>query len=285
MSGLKKMNEELASAKSIKDALSLSFVKDTFIRNYQAITGRSDGHNRFMSEVFHYLEILNENDKLKNADRFSHFAAIVKAGTTGLSFGKEGQLYPIVYGTVVKVQIGAHGKRELLRRMPNLKFIGEGQVILKGDTFRHDKINNILLEHIASEKQPALTLENIIAAYVRLEFKDKPIDVVVYHEDIVKAKSKSKDKREDNTWNTWPSQMAVKVAYNRAYKLYYSVPQIEVSGVTGIESEEDDEEETQDIAHEVQPQPEPQEQQTQEAPKVVKKQPDDEDVEKYLANR
>jgi len=255
MSQLKKMTQELAEARSVKDALSLNFVRDTFIRNYEAITGRKDGNNRFMSEVFHYLEIINANDKLKKADRFSHFSALVKAGTTGLSFSKEGQLYPIPYGDTVKVQIGAHGKRELLRRMPSVKFVGEGQVILKGDTYKHDKLNNILLEHITSEKQPPATLENIVASYFRIIFSDnKVVDVVVYHDEIVKAKSKSKDQSDYNVWNTWPQQMACKVAYNRGYKLYYSAPQVEVSSeLKGLEAEEVDEEEvTTEVTHEVQ---------------------------------
>ena len=253
MSALKKMTQELAQASSVKEALSLGFVKETFVKNYQAITGRKDGENRFMSEIFHYLEIVNNDDKLKKADRFSHFASIIKAGTTGLSFSKEGQLYPIVYGTTVKVQIGAHGKRELLRRMPTVRFVGEGQVVLKGDTFKHDKLNNILVEHITSEKQPPATLDNIVAAYFRLIFSDnKVVDVVVYHDELVKAKSKSKDTRDNNTWNEWPVQMAVKVAYNRGYKLYYSAPQVEVSGeLKGFDVEEDEEEEevTKETTH------------------------------------
>lgn len=291
MSNLKKFDEQLATAPSVKAALQLAFVQDAFVRNYQALTGRIDGKNRFAIELFHLLEIINENDKLKAADRFSLMAALVKAGTTGLSFGKEGQLYPILYGNVVKVQIGAHGKRELLRRMPNIKFVGEGQCILKGDTYRHDKINNVLIEHVSSEKQPAMTLDNIIAAYVRLTFVDKNIDVVVYHDDLLKAKSKSKDKREDNTWNTWPGPMSQKVAYNRAYKLYYSAPQIQVGD---FEAEEEDDE-IVDVGHQEQPTPEsvqtdppkeatpkPKTKEKVEEAKVVNK--NDADIDKYLEN-
>lgn len=243
MSGLKKINADLAAAKSVKEALSLDFVKDTFIRNYQAITGRADGSNRFMNETFHYLEIVNGSDKLQKCDRFSHFAAIIKAGTTGLSFGKDGQLYPIPYGTTVKVQIGAHGKRELLRTMPNVKFVGEGQVILKGDTFAHDKLNNIIVSHVASEKQPKPTIDNIVASYVRIAFTDRTVDVVVYNEDLVKAKNKSRDQNETSAWNNWTVQMAVKVAYNRAYKLYYSPPSVQVIGGSPDVAEVDEEEE------------------------------------------
>jgi len=254
MSNLKKQEQALVQARSVKEALQVGFVRERFIKNYESITGRKDGDNRFQAEVFHYLELIQENEKLKNADRFSHFAAIVKAGTTGLSFGKEGQLYPILYGNIVKVQIGAHGKRELLRRMPNVKHIGEGQVVLKGDEFKHDKANNKILVHVPTDKEVPLTLDNIRAAYFRIIWKDNDFtDIVVYHDEIVKAKSKSKMQSEQSTWNTWPGQMSVKVAYNRGYKLYYSPPQAEVEGLK--EYEADDEEvdvvvtTTQDVVH------------------------------------
>lgn len=249
MSNLKKINQELASAKSVKEALSIGFVKETFVRNYQAITGKADGDNRFNSEVFHYLELINDNEKLKNADKFSHFASIVKAGTTGLSFGKEGQLYPILYGNIVKVQIGAHGKRELLMRMPNIKSVGEGQVVLKGDKFKHDKLNSIILEHETSEKAPPATLDNIIATYCRLTFTDNSkIDVVVYHEDIIRAKNKSKDTRDNNTWASFPSQMCAKTTYNKAYKLYYRIPDVQVTNIKGFDADEEDT--AEDISYE-----------------------------------
>lgn len=241
MSNLKKQEQALVQARSVKEALQVGFVRERFIKNYESITGRKDGDNRFQAEVFHYLELIQENEKLKNADRFSHFAAIVKAGTTGLSFGKEGQLYPILYGNIVKVQIGAHGKRELLRRMPNVKHIGEGQVVLKGDEFKHDKANNKILVHVPTDKEVPLTLDNIRAAYFRIIWTGGDFtDIVVYHDEIVKAKSKSKMQSEQSTWNTWPGQMSVKVAYNRGYKLYYSPPQAEVEGLKEYEAEDDD---------------------------------------------
>lgn len=286
MSQLKKIDQALANAKSVKDALSLDFVRERFIKNYEAVTGHKDGANRFASEVFHYLEITNENQKLKDADKFSHFAALVKAGTTGLSFGKEGQLYPILYGNIVKVQIGAHGKRELIRRMPDVKMITEAQVVLKGDTFKHDKLNNKVAEHISSEKAPTATLDNIIAAYCRIIYKDGNfVDIVVYHDDLVKAKSKSKMQSETSTWNQWPVEMAKKVTYNRAYKLYYRQPQVEVADIKGFDADEDDqEEEVKDIPHQevkAESKAQPDSRPVEEA-KVVTASAEDEDIKNFL---
>lgn len=258
------MSTELEKAKSVKEALSLGFVQELFIKNYAAITGRKDGQNRLASEVFHYLEMVQDNSKLKNCTKFSHMACLVKAGTTGLSFGKEGQLYVIPYGDVAKVQIGAHGKRELIRRMPDVKFVGESQLVLKGDSFKHDKINNHVIEHITSEKAPAATLDNILYAYARIIYKDSTyIDVVVTHDDLVKAKSKSKQTGDNSVWETWPGEMCKKVPYNRAYKLYYRQPQVEVTDFKGFEANDDDDD---DVPHPPAPAaPEPQ-QETKDIP-------------------
>ena len=81
MSALKKIEEQLASAPSIKAMMQLNMVQERFIANYEAVTGKKDGSTRFQSEVFAYLEIVNDKPDLMKADRFSHFAAIIKAGT------------------------------------------------------------------------------------------------------------------------------------------------------------------------------------------------------------
>jgi recombinational DNA repair protein RecT len=252
MSNLQKMTVQLEKASSIREALSLDFVKDRFIKNYEAITGRKDGENRYASEVFHYTAMCEEKPDLKKGSKFSHFAAIVKAGTTGLSFSKEGQLYPILYGNIVKVQIGAHGKRELLRRMPNIKMIHEAQLVLKGDEFEHDKLNNVIVKHVSkadtSKNLDKMSLDNIYAAYCRIVWTDNTFtDVVMYHEEILKAKSKSKNKADNSVWNEWPGQMSRKSTYNRAYTLYYSAPSVEVTDFKQFDVDDDD---TQDTTHE-----------------------------------
>lgn len=291
MSNLKLMTQQLEKAPSVRDALLIPFVKERFIKNYQAITGRKDGENRFASEIFHYTAILEEKPELKKGSKFSHFAAIVKAGTTGLSFSKEGQLYPILYGNIVKVQIGAHGKRELLRRMPNIRMIHEAQLVLKGDEFVHDKMNNKVVSHVAhadtSKNPDAIHLDKIYAAYCRILFNDNTfVDVVMYHDEIVKAKAKSKNKGDASVWETWPGQMARKSTYNRAYTLYYSAPQVEVTDFKEYEDKDEEDEsitphvvvdegtgEVQDQQRETPPPPPPPQEQPRTQQQRAKQQP------------
>jgi phage RecT family recombinase len=236
MSQLSKIENQLQKAGSLKAALSLDFVQDTFVKNYENITGRKDGLTRFQGEVFALMDIARDNDKIAKCDRFSFFAALVKAGGTGLSF-MDNKLYAIPYGNTLKIQISTHGKRELLGRVPGVKRVHEGQYVLAGDNFKHDKMNNRVIEHIAKEGVK-LSIENITASYVRIEYNDGSVsDVVVYKDDILAAKKKSKAQN-GGPWFDFPGEMAKKVAYNRAYKIYYQKPEGIVDFANEIEGED-----------------------------------------------
>lgn len=238
MSQLQKLTQQLDAAPNIKSALALDAVEKIFVDNYSKMTGRKDGTKRLQSEIFALMDIANEKPDILKCDRFSIMAAIVKAGATGLSF-QDGKLYPIPYGKTLKVQISTHGKRELMSRMPNVKQVFEGQYVLEGDDFVHDKMNNKVIKHIANGKSD-VTLDKIKAAYVRISLKDgSSIDVVVERADILKARSKSKAQN-GGPWFDFPGEMAKKVAYNRAYKLYYQKPE----GIEDYAREADGDEDT-----------------------------------------
>lgn len=266
MSQLQTLIKQINSAPNVRDALVIA--QDRWEKNYYLVTGRKDGVQRFQSELLNYLDIINDKPELKKADNFSHFAAVMKAAVTGLSFRNDGHLYPIAYGGKIKVQVGAHGKREMLMQMKEIKFVNEAQLVVKGDTFKHDKINNRVVEHV-SEGKEAKSLDDVVAAYTRLEYTDgKIVDVVVYHDELVKAKQASKNKGAGSVWDTWFGEMCKKVTYHRAKKLYHRYPE-------GIEFNVGDDEETsepEDISYEVQdqqPESQPAEQVNQETGEVL----------------
>jgi len=240
MSALKKIEEALISAPSIKALTQLPFVQERFIANYQAVTGRKDGEARFQAEVFTYLEIMEEKPDLKKADRFSHFAAMVKIGTMGLSL-RDSKIYVMPgNNNTIKVQSSPAGKREMMEMMPDIKQVPEAQVVVKGDIFLHDKLNNVVLKHESTEKSQPATLDNIICSYQRVTWKDGTIkDVVVPHAALLKAKSKSKAQSEAGFWNQWPDEACKKVATNRAYRLYHKYP----NNVITLGKDDDKEEE------------------------------------------
>src|SRR5688500_9782691 len=169
---LKQLEQQLAEAKTVKDIFNIEVIRERFIKNYAAVTGRKDGENRYDQERFAYLEIIADKPDLQKVDKFYHFAAIVKAGTTGLSF-RDGKLYVIPTGNGVKVQSSPAGKREQLEMMPEVKRVPEPVLVMKGDKFVHDKLNNIIKEHYTTEKsETKITLDNIFASYQRILYKD-----------------------------------------------------------------------------------------------------------------
>jgi len=222
---IKQLESQLAEARNVKEVFSIDLVRERFIKNYEAVTGKKDGENRYNQERFAYLEIIADKPELNKVDKFYHFAAIVKAGTTGLSF-RDGKLYVIPTGTGVKVQSSPAGKREQLEMMPTVKRAPEPILVMKGDKFVHDKLNGVVKEHYTTEKsEQKILLENIFASYQRIMFNDGTIaDTVVYHDDLVKAKSKSKMKSDFGLWETWPGEASKKTSTNRAFRLYHKYP-------------------------------------------------------------
>jgi recombinational DNA repair protein RecT len=240
MSALKKIEEALVNAPSIKALTQLPFVQERFVANYQAVTGRKDGEARFQAEVFTYLEIMEEKPDLKKADRFSHFAAMVKIGTMGLSL-RDSKIY-VMPGpnNTIKVQSSPAGKREMMEMMEEIKQLPEPQVVVKGDIFVHDKLNNLIIKHESTEKSAPATLDNIFCSYQRVIWKDGTIrDVVVDKAALLKAKSKSKAQSEAGFWGQWPDEASKKVATNRAYRLYHKYPNNVVS--LGKDDDKEDE--------------------------------------------
>ena len=249
MSNLKKIEEQLNNAPSVRHAMQLSFVQDRFIANYQATTGKKDGEARFQSELFAYMEIVNDKPDLARADRFSHFAAIIKAGTTGLSF-RDNKLY-VMPGpnNSVKVQSSPAGKREMMENMPEIKSFPEAQLVMKGDIFTVDKLSGQVIKHENTDKSSVDTskLDDIIASYQQVCWKSGVVNsVILYKSDLLKAKSKSKAQSEAGFWAQWPGEACKKVATNRAFRLYHKYPD-------GIVTFGKDEDTTEDATYEETP--------------------------------
>jgi len=240
------LQNKLASAGTAKAVFELKEVEERFIKNYEAVTGRKDGSNRLEQEKFAYLQRVADNPDLRNVDPFYHYSALIHAGTTGLSF-RDNQLYLIPNGKVLKVQSSPAAKRYQLELMPEVDSAPEAIVVMVGDHFVHDKLNSVVKEHYTTEKSSeSLKLENIRAVYQRIKYKSgKVVDVVVYKDDLVKAKGKSRMKSDQGLWEQWPAEAAKKTATNRAFRLYHKYPDNTVV-FANIEANE----ETNDVNHE-----------------------------------
>lgn len=247
-SALQMIEQKLQAAPNLKAALNMGFVQDRFIADYKASSGRDDGKAKYMSEVLAYMEIINDKPDLAAADRWQHFAAIVKVGRMGLSLRGGGDLYvmPGKNKTIV-IQSTPAGKRKQMEAMKEIKRFPEAQLVMVGDIFVYDKLNGIITKHEVSEKShSAVKLENIKAAYQRIYWTDRRIDdVVVPIEDLLKAKAKSPAQSEVSFWATYPGEACKKVASKRAHRLYHKYP----DGLMDLGVKEEEEEDTQDVQH------------------------------------
>jgi hypothetical protein len=245
-----RLDQQIASAKSVKDLFEMPDIKTRAIKGYEATTGRKDGENRFQQERFAYLEIIHTKPELRGAPMWAHFKVINKVMHSGLSL-RDNKLYvqAVKRGDEIvdiKVDPSPAGRREMLEMMPNVKSAPEAQIVLKGDLFLHDKLNNRIIKHEMTEKsETSIKLDNILYSYQRIIWSDNSVtDIVVPHDDLVQAKKKSKIKSTDaGLWVEFPGEASKKTATNRAFNRYHKYPDNAVIL--------DEEEDTKDTTHTV----------------------------------
>lgn len=249
---LKAMEQQIATAKNVKDLLKIDVVSNRYIANYEAGTGRKDGKERFEREAFAFMELANNKPDIMECDPISIFAGFIKAGVTGLSFGSSKlSVYPRgvkqkdgSYKKHLVVEPDAHGKKEMLERMPNIKKIDEGVVVFKGDEFEYSPVIKQVTKHVQKWPVPKAGEDTVIAAYVSIHFEDNHReDIVLSLEELKIARSKSKMEGGGELWKTHFAEACKKTCYNRAYKVLYKMPD------TAVIFKQYDQEETTDTTY------------------------------------
>lgn len=231
---IKALDQAIAAAKNAKELLSIDQVSKRFIANYQAATGRKDGLERYEQEKFAFMEIVNNNPDIMQCDPFSIFAGFVKAGSFGLSFTEPHKLYAIAksvkqkdntFKKVLSVESSAHGKKELLERMPNVKRILPAQVVFSKDVFKYSPLKKQVTVHEQDFPLPNPSEQTVIAAYARIEYHNGDVeDVVLSVEELKKARAASKMQDGGKLWTTHYGEAAKKSVYNRMFKEKYRKP-------------------------------------------------------------
>lgn len=230
---LKAMEQQIATAKNVKDLLKIDIVSNRYIANYEAGTGRKDGRERFEREAFAFMEMANSKPDIMECDPISIFAGFIKAGVTGLSFSSNKlSVYPRgvkqkdgSYKKHLVVEPDAHGKKEMLERMPEISKVDEGVVVFKGDEFEYSPVIKQVTKHIQKWPVPKASEDSVVAAYVSIHFTDNHReDIVLSIEEIKIARSKSRMEGGGELWKTHFGEACKKTAYNRAYKVLYKFP-------------------------------------------------------------
>lgn len=233
---LKALEQAVANAREIKDIVKIDSVKNRHIANYEAITGRTDGMQNYEKEAFALIQLANNKPEIMECDPFSIMAGFIRASSYGLSIDS-GKLSIYKQGVKIKNKDGsenwkqvlvvkpdAHGKKELLQRMPSVKRMDEGVVVFKNDTFKVDPRKKVVTVHEQAFPVPAASKDTVIAAYVTIHFTDGHTeDVWVSIDEIEKARAKSK-LPDGMMWKDHYGEACKKTVYNRAYKVHYIQP-------------------------------------------------------------
>lgn len=247
---IKKLESDIALAKNVKELLKINVISNRYIANYQAGTGRKDGAEKFEREAFAFMEIANSKPEIMNCDKMSIFAGFIKAGLTGLSFSSN-RLSVYARGGKLVVEPDAHGKREMMERMPTIRKIDEAVVVFKGDVFKVDRHAKRVTKHEQEFPTPKATKENVIAAYCTIHFTDDSFeDVVMSIDQIEIARAKSQQPN-GMMWGGSYEEACKKTTYNRAHKIHYKVPETAVL-FKQYEPEETTDSSYQEVADETQ---------------------------------
>lgn len=231
------IQQQIESAKNMKDLLKIEVVSNRYISNYEAGTGRKDGRERYEREAFAFIELAANDDKIQNCDPMSIFAGFIKGAWTGLSFSSgKLSIYPRgvkqkdgTWKDFLVVEPDAHGKKEMMERMSNVKRIDEGVVVYDKDTFVIDALNKRVVKHEQAFPVPEANNATVKAAYVTIHFTDgHREEVIMSVSEIEKARLRSKQ-QQGMMWKDHYAEACKKTVYNRAFKVHYKLPDTAVA--------------------------------------------------------
>lgn len=215
---LKAMETRLTAAKTIKEVLQIPSLVDRYVKSYEASTGRTDGMEKFERESFAFMDIVSKSSELQACDRLSQFAGFLKGAQTGLGFGS-GKLSVYSRGKMMVVEPDAHGKKEILERLPDIKKIDEGVIVYNEDTFEYDPHNKLVEVHKQKFPTPKPSKETVMACYVSVHFKDGSREDIVMSVDAIERARVHSKQQEGMMWKGHYDEACKKTVYNRVYKL------------------------------------------------------------------
>lgn len=254
---LKQFEQQVAVAKNVKDILKIDIVKNRYIANFTALTGRSDGLQVFEQEAFAFIDLVNTKPEIMECDPFSIVAGLIRASTYGLSFsGNDLSVYPRgvkqkdgSFKKALVVEPQAHGKKRLLARVAGIKKIDEGVVVYKDDTFAYSPKLKQVTKHEQKWPVPVASEDTVIAAYCTVHFEDGHTeDVIVNNHRLKAARAASKMTNGGDLWIKYYEEACKKTTYNAAFKVHWKKPETAV--LFQQWEAPDDQPETQDITSE-----------------------------------
>lgn len=138
----------LEKASSIADVFEIEPFKNNFVKNYEAINGKTDGLMVWEREKLNFLQAISSNKKLAECNRLSIYATFIELAVSGLTLNDQ-QAYIIPYGNQAQFQIGWRGRLEQISQLETIQQVGHPQVVYEDDEFDYELggLNAKIIKH------------------------------------------------------------------------------------------------------------------------------------------
>jgi recombinational DNA repair protein RecT len=230
---IKALEQQIATAKNVKDLLAINAIRDRYMKNYMAVTGTDTNvaSSKYERDVFAFMEKVNANPELMQCDPFSIFAAFVKVGSYGISPEK---LYLRPQGVkqkdggykqMMKVDPDPFGKKEMLERMSTIKRINDPVLVFNKDVFMYSPKTKQVTKHEMSFPVPKPGEDTIMAVYITVDWADgRSQDYMLSLEELKTRRAKSQMKEGGQLWQQHYGEAAKKSVINYLFKVEYKQP-------------------------------------------------------------
>jgi len=128
--------------------------KESFITNYENVTGLKNGAMFWEREKIAFLQKLASDPKVSKCTRMSVYGAFTQLATSGLSLVDD-NAYLIPYKEVLQFQIGWKGRLEQMSRMDGIVSMNEPMVVYSSDDFDYTLAPDpAILKHKRKRERP-----------------------------------------------------------------------------------------------------------------------------------
>ena len=227
-------------------------VGDRFKQLYKVIHGiKNDAvaESFYHAEKFHFLKIVQENQKIAACSKLSLYGVFMDVAVSGLSFDPSMKhLYIVPYNHNVgtksdpkwesraALQIDGRGELLLRQLQGQVKYVDNPMIVYEGDEFRYGtRDGKTIVEHMAAFPRKS---DKMMACYLRITRHDDTIDYkIMTIEDLNNLKQFSKDP-DSMAWTKGLAGMFMNKTIKHAFKNY---PKLRVGEFSQLASETVDE--------------------------------------------
>lgn len=255
----------LEEPKNLSGIFELAPFKESFVSNYSNVTGKKDGELVWEREKMVFMQKLFADQKLNKCTRMSVYSAFTQLATSGLSLVDD-NAYLIPYKDVLQFQIGWKGRLEQISRMESIVEVNEPMVVYESDDFDYNLAPKpSIIKHKRQRERPED--DKITHVYITYETTKGDKCLILEAHEVEKIRDnfsqtykywKSKDgKYPDGNDMDLPFALAFPEKYFKktvVKTLYNSLPKSEAmkSLDDAIKLNPDvDEQQTDDVQHEV----------------------------------